>query len=143
MIISGQNFAARLDLILCEAFDSNLKAAVGIVQCGDRWLLGLSTAKDDRSNRWVFPGGGVKRGETAEKAAVREVWEETGIRCRAVGTAFRLPAKPDVAFVHCKAKSGQKFNNNHEFSALGFFSRKDMRALKLYHNVLKLIDRVA
>lgn len=30
--------------------------------------------------RWDLPGGGIKRGETAVAAAIREVWEETGIR---------------------------------------------------------------
>ncbi len=136
-------FDDRLEAVLFEALDKDWRAAVGIVQCGDKFLLGLARRSgDDREGRWVFPGGGVKRGETAEKAAVREVWEETGIRCKAVGKAFRLPAKPDVAFVHCKAKSGQDFNNNHEFAALGWFSRRDMKSLKLYHNVLRLLDRV-
>lgn len=142
MLISNQNFAARLETILSESFDGDFKAAVGIVQCGDRWLLGLSTAKDDRANRWVFPGGGVKSGESAKKAAVREVWEETGIRCKAVGEPFRLVGKKDVAFVHCKATRGQKFDNNHEFTAIGWFTRREMKSLKLYHNVQKLLDRV-
>ena len=31
---------------------------------------------------WSFPKGGVKPGETVEDAAVREVEEETGLRCR-------------------------------------------------------------
>ncbi len=31
-------------------------------------------------NLWVFPGGGVKKGEPIEKAAEREVGEETNIK---------------------------------------------------------------
>lgn len=33
---------------------------------------------------WVPPGGGVKPGESLERAALREVWEEAGARCRIV-----------------------------------------------------------
>ncbi len=33
---------------------------------------------------WTLPGGGLEAGETPAEAAVREVWEETGMRVRAV-----------------------------------------------------------
>ena len=38
-------------------------------------------AREKRSGKefWVMPGGGLEAGETFEEAAVREVWEETGI----------------------------------------------------------------
>jgi 8-oxo-dGTP pyrophosphatase MutT (NUDIX family) len=40
----------------------------------------------DRRGRleWVLPKGHVEAGETAEQAAIREVWEETGLRSRVV-----------------------------------------------------------
>ena len=34
---------------------------------------------------WATPGGGVEDGETFEAAALRELWEETGIRVDHVG----------------------------------------------------------
>jgi len=34
---------------------------------------------------WKFPGGLVDEGETIEQAAIREVWEETGVKARYLG----------------------------------------------------------
>jgi len=135
-------FELILEHILNEKFDGDFTAAVGVVQCRNKWLLGLARATDDRANTWCFPGGGIRDNESAEKAAVREVREETGIRCSAIGKPFTLPSVKGVAFVHCRARAGQKFNNNHEFAALGFFSLKEMKGLKLYKNVMKLIEKV-
>jgi 8-oxo-dGTP pyrophosphatase MutT (NUDIX family) len=35
-----------------------------------------------RYDDWSLPKGKLDRGETFEQAALREVWEETGLRCR-------------------------------------------------------------
>lgn len=134
-------FNQRLSVVLESDKDEDYKAAVAIVQDGQKWLLGLSTAKDDRSNKWCFPGGGVKRGEDADRAAAREAWEETGVRCRPIGAPFSMPGRKGVAFVHCK-ETGGELDPNSEFAALGWFTRKEMKALKLFDNVTKLIDRV-
>lgn len=136
------NFDDLLAHVLIEEFDAEYKAAVAVVQNKDRWLLGLSTSEDDRKNHWVCPGGGIKPGESVKKAAAREAWEETGVRCRAVGEPFSLPGKKGVAFVHCKVTGDPDLNSNHEFSALGFFTVRELRSLKLYKNVRDLIQRV-
>lgn len=33
-------------------------------------------------NRWGLLGGGCRRGESLDRCAVRELWEETGLRCQ-------------------------------------------------------------
>jgi len=140
---SSTTFNSKLEQILLESDCDEYDAAVAVVQKGNKWLLGLSTATyDDRNKRWCFPGGGIKKGEDTKKAAARECKEETGIRCKPVGEPFTHGNKKGVAFVHCRATGNQKFNNNPEFSALGWFTLDEMKALKLYKNVRALIRRV-
>lgn len=135
-------FERKLQLILEES-DANFRAAVGIVQDRDRWLLGLCKNTDDRNGKWAFPGGHIKRGEDPSKAAAREVKEETGVRCRVVGDPLTTKDRKGVAFYHCKvSSSNQSLEPNSEFAAVGFFTIREMRSLKLYHNVKELISRV-
>lgn len=137
-----KKFVETLSIILEDA-DSDYKSAVGVVQNGKRWLLGLATNNDDRKEKWVHAGGRIRNGESPKKAAVREVWEETGVRCKAVGEPFSMPGHRGVAFVHCKVtSSNQELDNNDEFSALGFFTIQELDSLKLYKNVRKLINKV-
>ncbi|MCE5193811.1 MAG: NUDIX domain-containing protein [Candidatus Cryosericum sp.] len=56
--------------------------AGGIVFNGDRVLV-LKNWKDV----WVFPKGHVELGESREEAALREVFEESGVHARIVGAA--------------------------------------------------------
>ena len=55
-----------------------LRAAGGLVLREGRVLVVHRPKYDD----WAFPKGKLDRGETWEEAAVREVEEETSLRCR-------------------------------------------------------------
>ena len=119
------------------------KSAVAIVKYRDTWLLGLSSANDDRNDKWCFPGGRIKSGESPSKAAERECFEEMGIRCKAVGEPFSFGSKEHVAYVPCRITNKKdRYKLNSEFTAVGLFSRTELRTLKLHKNVLQLLDKV-
>ncbi len=50
-------------------------------------ILLIHRIKDGREY-WVFPGGGIESGETAEQAVVREVEEETSLIANKISLAF-------------------------------------------------------
>jgi 8-oxo-dGTP pyrophosphatase MutT (NUDIX family) len=56
-------------------------AAVAVLDGGNRLLLALHA---DRK-LWVMPGGLIEPGELPSDAAVRETWEETGLRVELTG----------------------------------------------------------
>jgi 8-oxo-dGTP pyrophosphatase MutT (NUDIX family) len=140
-----EDLDAAFDNLLCEGTDEDkYKAAVAVIQFRDKWLLGLGQGcGDGRTGKWCMVGGGIKPGETPLKAAVREAWEESGVRVKAIKLLPDERNKPHVAFVHCRADraDSSKLKPNHEFAAMGWFTGRDMVGLKLFSNVKKLIQK--
>lgn len=76
---------------------------------------------------WYLPGGGVDRGETMRAAAVREVWEETGIVATGALSLFGLYAnfkefKSDHIALFVLRDFRQEARRSAEIAEFGFFA---------------------
>lgn len=67
---------------LYENFLSNIKASVVLVENIEGDLLLLKRGIKSRQQGWCLPGGGIDKGESDLKTAVRELYEETGIKVK-------------------------------------------------------------
>ena len=57
---------------------------VGAIVVGSKGVLLVRRDKDPGKGFWSIPGGGVEVGETQEESLVREVEEETGVKCEVI-----------------------------------------------------------
>jgi 8-oxo-dGTP diphosphatase len=61
-----------------EPDEAEVKAAGGVIRRQDG---AIAVVHRPRYDDWSLPKGKLDPGETWEQAALREVWEETGLRC--------------------------------------------------------------
>ena len=104
----------------------------------DEGKLLLIQRKDNGS--WAMPGGAADVGEPPSGVAVREVWEETGLRVRAVRLVgvydSRKVGSPDAVHLYhlvflCEKESGELMLTN-ETLAFGYFSEEEVAGLTLH-----------
>jgi ADP-ribose pyrophosphatase YjhB (NUDIX family) len=102
---------------------------------GERRVLLIERNIEPNRGGWTIPGGYVERDETAEQAVIREVEEETGLRCKLVGLAgYRNRADPDmntsyVVFL-LEAIGGKLFSEpTVETAQVGFYTLSEMKVM--------------
>jgi 8-oxo-dGTP diphosphatase len=64
------------------------RVAVGAIVFKDKQVLLVRRGKPPARDLWAIPGGSVEIGETLQRAAEREIFEETGITIQALEPVF-------------------------------------------------------
>ena len=116
--------------------------------------------KHNLFDKWVQPGGHIEDDETPEEAAVREVFEETGMKVSLIGERF--PREDDMIRplgIQCNRKdNGDRHfdiiyaaqpNNptsdlvlSDESSGIGWFSREELEELDIFPDVKITMDYI-
>ena len=111
-------------------YDPKLAATV-VVERDDRVLM-VRRAIQPGIGLWSLPGGYVDRGEVVEKAAAREVLEETGLHVNITGLLglFSEEGHPVVlAAFNAQEVGKEEARPGPEVSELGFFLLDDLPPL--------------
>ena len=132
-------------------------ASAFIINPYDKKILLVKHADYDK---WLQPGGHIEPDETPEDAAVREVYEETGIKIKLLGERF--PREDDFIRplgVQCnRKKDGNRFidiiyaavpNNpneelkiNEESIEAGWFSRNELERMPVFTDIKITMDYI-
>jgi len=113
---------------------SEIAAAGGVVVRDDgRVALVHRPEYDD----WTLPKGKLDAGESFEQAALREVWEETGLRARLVrslpSVRYEVRGRPkEVRYWLMAVESDPGFSPNDEVDEVRWVSPADAAALLTY-----------
>ena len=121
-----------------------VRAAGGVVVRDGAGGLEVLVVHRSRYEDWTFPKGKVEEGETDEDCAVREVEEETGLRCRLDGELSATSyvdgqGRPKrVRYWRMRVESGE-LGFEHEVDAARWVTREQAAGLLSYARDLALL----
>jgi 8-oxo-dGTP diphosphatase len=123
-----------------------IEAAGGVVwRRGSKGALKVLLVHRERYDDWTFPKGKLDPGETHRRAALREVEEETGLRCTTGGEL------PEVRYADRKGRSKRvrywtmepvegSFAPNDEVDEVRWLPVDEARATLSYPHDLAVLD---
>ncbi|MDD3340588.1 MAG: NUDIX domain-containing protein [Bacilli bacterium] len=125
----------------------------------DKYTKSILLVKHKKFNKWVQPGGHIEDNETPEEAALREVYEETGLRVNLLGQ--RVPRESDFVRPFAIQKNWGKQGDLHidivyvaepmsRFSVpkydpnesldVGWFTRNDLENISVFPDIKITMD---
>lgn len=116
-------------------------AAISVVERGEEILL-IRRGNQPGYGLWSMPGGYVDRGEVVERAAIREVMEETGLEVeieQLIGL-FSEPGRPVMVAAFAMREIGGLLGPGEEALDVGFFPRHRLPAMAFPGDLL-ILDR--
>lgn len=105
-IINYSNIVLDNMNIFIESKNKKRNAARGIILKEDNIIL-IHRIKQNEEY-YVFPGGGIEKGESNEQCILREIKEELGIDVRVVKYLYRLETEKDIEYYFlCEYLNGE------------------------------------
>lgn len=119
-------------------------SVVCVLQNNGKVLL-IKRGNEPGYGKWSLPGGYVDRFEIVEDAAIREVYEETGLRIRSVEllAVYSTNDSPVIVIAYQASSYEGELNTNDEVLDSGFFESNNLpelafpRDFEIIHTVLK------
>lgn len=120
------------------------RVVVGLIEKDGKYLL-VSATKDfgEHTGSYYPPGGHVDDGEDIESALMREIKEELNLEVEPLAEIAVTPS--DVAgqityWWSCKLIGGELSIEKDEIAAANYFSRDEIRGLKLWPATQKFFE---
>jgi 8-oxo-dGTP diphosphatase len=116
----------------CETgFFEDPKLAVAVVIERDGKVALQRRTIDPGMGLWTFPSGFVDRGEPVEEAAVREAWEEVGLKVRLQRLLglYSSAGETVVLAVYVASPEAGRLQSLDENDAVGFFAPEELPEL--------------
>ncbi|HEY0285426.1 MAG TPA: NUDIX hydrolase [Pseudomonas sp.] len=131
--------------LLCERCGyihySNPKIIAGcIIEQAGQYLL-CQRAIAPRPGTWTLPAGFMESGETTEQAALRETWEESGVRAKIVSpySIFSVPQISEVYIIFRAQALEVTRDFGPETLACRFFAPADIPWESIYYPAIRQI----